>query len=213
MKYKLVIFDWDGTLMDSVGKIVSSMQEAGRINGQAAPSPQAVQDIIGLSLEVAVGRLFPGVDAKVQKDIHDHYKDQYANHNKTPTPLFDGAAQLLSELKSSGYKLAVATGKGRRGLQRVWAMSDTEAFFDGSRCADDAQSKPSPDMLHQLLSELNVSVNEAVMIGDSEFDMAMAKAIDMDRIGVSFGAHSAEQLQAHGPLTVIDQLSDLRAWV
>lgn len=213
MKYKLVIFDWDGTLMDSVGRIVSAMQAAAREADQQIPTSVAVKNIIGLSLDKAISELFENADTAQQKVLLDHYKDQYVNHDKTPTPLFDGATELLTGLKSSGYKLAVATGKGRQGLQRVWAMSGTEDFFDNSRCADEAQSKPSPDMLHQLLSEMNIAVDEAVMIGDSQFDMAMAKAAGMDRIGVSFGVHNAQQLQAHEPLVVIDQLSQLRSWL
>jgi phosphoglycolate phosphatase len=109
--------------------------------------------------------------------------------------------------------LAVATGKGRQGLERVWMTSQTGGFFDNSRCADEAKSKPSPDMLEQLLKEMRLDVNEAVMIGDSEFDMAMAKAINMDRIGVSYGVHSRERLLTQTPLTVIDQISELRKWI
>ena len=213
MKYKLVIFDWDGTLMDSAGKIVSSMQSAARLGGAGIPSDQAVKDIIGLSLDVAVRQLFPAHDSPVHQVIHDHYKDQYRHHDQTPTPMFAGATDLLIGLKSSGYKLAVATGKGRRGLDRVLHQSQTVDLFEHTRCADEAESKPSPDMLQQLLTAMDVQAHEAVMIGDTEYDMAMAKAINMDRIGVSFGVHSRERLQAQTPIAVIDQLIELRGLV
>ncbi|MFT5164323.1 MAG: phosphoglycolate phosphatase [Alteromonadaceae bacterium] len=213
MKYKLVIFDWDGTLMDSVGRIVSSMQSAARLSGVGEPNEPQVKNIIGLSLAHAIDTLFPQSHQAVQQSIFGHYKDQYVNHDQTPAPLFDGAVQLLSDLKLSGYKLAVATGKGRQGLERVWMTSQTGGFFDSSRCADEAKSKPSPDMLEQLLKEMRLDVNEAVMIGDSEFDMAMAKAINMDRIGVSYGVHSRERLLTQTPLTVVDQISELRKWI
>lgn len=213
MKYKLVIFDWDGTLMDSVSRIVSSMQAAARISGAVEPESHSIQDIIGLSLDISVNTLFPDANEALQKTIHDHYKDQYVNHDKTPTPLFDGAIELLSGLKSSGYTLAVATGKGRKGLDRVIEMSGTGQFFQGSRCADESASKPSPMMLQQLLDELGMAIGDAVMIGDSEYDLMMAKALGMDCIGVSFGTQTREKLQTHQPLAIIDQLSELRDWV
>jgi phosphoglycolate phosphatase len=213
MKYKLVIFDWDGTLMDSAGRIVSSMQSASIISEEIAPSNLAVKNIIGLSLDVAIELLFPKASALVQKSIFDHYKDQYVNHDKTPTPMFNGAEELLSSLHGTGYKLAVATGKGRHGLQRVWDMSKTEQFFHTSRCSDEAESKPSPDMLKQILGQMGLKAHEAVMIGDTEYDLGMAKAIDMDRIGVSFGVHTRERLLKHEPLGVVDTLLALRGFL
>jgi phosphoglycolate phosphatase len=213
MKYKLVIFDWDGTLMDSVGRIVSSMQAAASLSGQLEPNVAAVKNIIGLSLEVAVARLFPDAGQQQQHVVFTHYKDQYSNHNQTPTPLFAGADTLLRDLNANGYKLAVATGKGRQGLQRVLHQSGVADLFHGTRSADEAQSKPSPDMLQQLLHEMQFDNHQAVMIGDSEYDMKMARAMNMDRIGVSFGVHDTPRLLAQRPLTVIDQLSELRAWL
>ncbi|NQZ10704.1 MAG: HAD-IA family hydrolase [Algicola sp.] len=213
MKYKLVIFDWDGTLMDSASRIVSSMQRTAILCGQPEPSATAVQNIIGLSLDVAVERLFGQADADTQNSIVINYKDQYVNHDQTPTPMFAGALDLLDTLKREGYKLAVATGKGRPGLQNVLTKSGTEHFFVCTRTGDEAQSKPSPDMLQQILVEMGLEVKDAVMIGDTEYDLGMAKAIGMDSIGVSFGVHERERLLLQGPLTVVDSLLEIRGWL
>jgi phosphoglycolate phosphatase len=212
-KYKLVIFDWDGTLMDSSARIVSSMQSAAVVCSQPAPSDEAIKNIIGLSLDVAVNRLFEQADAKAQESLVFHYKDQFVNFNNTPTPMFAGALDLLNMLKSAGYPLAVATGKGRPGLQNVLAKSGTEHFFVCTRTGDEAESKPSPDMLQQILTEMGLEAKDAVMIGDTEYDLGMAKAIGMDRIGVSFGVHERERLMLQGPLVVIDSLVELVDWL
>ncbi len=213
MKYKLVIFDWDGTLMDSSARIVSAMQSTAVLCSQPVPSAEAVKNIIGLSLDVSVATLFKQADANTQESIVYHYKDQYVNHDKTPTPMFAGAVDLLTTLKSEGYQLAVATGKGRPGLQNVLDKSGTEHFFVCSRTGDEAESKPSPDMLQQILVEMKLEAKDALMIGDTEYDLGMAKAIGMDSIGVSFGVHERERLMLQAPLTVIDSLGELKEWV
>jgi phosphoglycolate phosphatase len=212
-KYKLVIFDWDGTLMDSSDRIVSSMQSAAVLCSQPKPTAEAVKNIIGLSLDVSVARLFGQADADTQQSIVFNYKDQYVNHDLTPTPMFDGAIDLLNTLKGEGYQLAVATGKGRPGLQNVLTKSGTAHYFVCTRTGDEAESKPSPDMLQQILTEMGLEAKEAVMIGDTEFDLGMAKAIGMDRIGVSFGVHERERLMLQGPLVVVDSLGELRGWL
>ena len=213
MNYQLIVFDWDGTLMDSVAKIVNSMRNAAAVCGLTKPEHEAVRDIIGLSLDVAVQRLFPDVDSTMAEHVRHHYSDQYANHDTTPTPLFDGAMDLLLDLKQDGFQLAVATGKSRRGLNRVMNLTETVELFDTSRCAEEAESKPSPQMLHHILEELGLAPHQALMVGDSEYDLMMAKAAGMDRVGVSFGVHGHEKLSQHDPLDIIHELGQLRQYL
>jgi phosphoglycolate phosphatase len=209
VKYKAIIFDWDGTLMDSISKIVETMQSSAEHFGLPTPSYEQAKDVIGISLLPALKKLFNIQDEKVALGLFHTYKKHFKDHAQTSSPLFTGAIELLEKLKQRGYILAVATGKGRQGLEHNWHHSNTKHFFSASKTADDAQSKPSPDMLQQLLSELNLSVHQVLMVGDTTYDMAMAEAINMDRIGVSFGVHSAYTLQKHKPLAVIDVLDEL----
>ena len=127
--------------------------------------------------------------------------------------MFNGVEDLLSALKAKGATLAVATGKARRGLDRAWSQTETGHFFSASRCADDAQSKPSPDMLLQILDELNISANDAVMIGDTTYDMQMAKSIGMRRIGVSYGVHAQVHLEALAPETIVHSIGELQQFL
>jgi phosphoglycolate phosphatase len=209
VKYKAIVFDWDGTLMDSIGKIVESMQSSAKHLGLPIPDYNQAKNVIGISLLPALKQLFNIDDDKAATDIFHTYKEQFKDHTQISSPLFSGAIELLENLKQRGYILAIATGKGRQGLVHNWQHSNTEHFFSVSRTADDAQSKPSPDMLQQILCELNLSADQVLMVGDTTYDMAMAEAINMDRIGVSFGVHSADTLQKHKPLAVIDTLQEL----
>jgi phosphoglycolate phosphatase len=209
VKYKAIVFDWDGTLMDSISKIVETMQSSAKHLGLPVPDYDQAKDVIGISLLPALKQLFNIQDEKAAIDLFHIYKKHFKNHTQISSPLFNGAIELLEKLKQQGYILAVATGKGRQGLEHNWHHSNTKHFFSASRTADDAQSKPSPDMLHQILSELNLSAHQVLMVGDTTYDMAMAESINMDRIGVSFGVHSADTLQKHKPLAIIDALDEL----
>lgn len=213
MKFPLVIFDWDGTLMDSVGRIVSSMQRtAARLN-LVQPSEAAVRDIIGISLEPAIERLFGTLSDADMTMFKDVYRQQYVHEDITPSPLFPGAQVLLESLRERGHTLAVATGKARHGLERVWQEANIEHLFHASRCADETASKPHPLMLHELLAETGHAVEDAIMIGDSIHDMQMAQNAGMARIAVGFGAHDASRLAAHQPLTIINELAALKHWL
>ncbi len=213
MKYKLVIFDWDGTLMDSAPKIVACMQKAAKMAQVSIPSEHDVRQIIGVSLLPATKMLFECSDGVAEK-IVAFYKDIYANQDSTPHPLFSGARELLETLKSDSQRsLAVATGKAKKGLMSAWEKSDSAHYFHSFRCADDARSKPDPEMLQQLLTEFNFHPKDAVMIGDTHFDMQMAEAIGMDRIGVSYGAHKPEQLEKHSPIAIVDSCSQLHQYL
>ncbi|MBT1065038.1 HAD-IA family hydrolase [Bowmanella sp. Y26] len=208
--YKLVIFDWDGTLMDSGARIVSAMQTAARRANLPVPTDDAVKDIIGISLLPAMQILFGKLPAQQQDLLFESYKQEYVEKDKTPTPMFNGAGDLLDRLSGQGTLLAVATGKARRGLNRVWQETNTGHYFQASRCGDEAESKPSSDMLVQLLNELNVEASQAVMIGDTVYDMQMAQNLNMDRIAVSHGVHSAERLAGHAPRAIVDSLAELQ---
>lgn len=168
---KVVIFDWDGTLMDSVGKIVNSVRIAAERLALPVPTEHAAKQIIGLSLEPAFKTLFPHSTVAERELLSEHYKDVYTNVDTTPTPLFAGAEQVFSTLRQRGYQLAVATGKARRGLDRMFAQTQTGHHFVTSRCSDEAQSKPHPQMLEHILSELQLKPQQAVMIGDSRYDL------------------------------------------
>jgi phosphoglycolate phosphatase len=208
--YKLVIFDWDGTLMDSIGRIVSSMQAAAIDCLLEHPTNDEVKNIIGLSLPVALEVLFPSGSKQQLDRMLKHYKYQYVHVNNTPTPLFDGALTLLKALTQKKILLAVATGKARQGLQRAFEMTGTEHYFHASRCADEANSKPDPQMILSLLEELNVLPEHAVMIGDTSHDMAMAQAAGIDRIGITLGVHDKKFLDIYKPKAVVNSLSELQ---
>ncbi|MCX0433797.1 HAD family hydrolase [Aeromonas veronii] len=220
---RLAIFDWDGTLMDSVGRIVACVQGAARDCELAVPSPAQIRQIIGLSLDVAMSRLFPlcsgsgsgsgsGATSGERQiaAIIDRYRHHYL-HDATPSPLFAGAGELLHDWQLRGLQLAIATGKSRRGLDRVLDETGLRSLFVTSRGADEARSKPDPLMLEQILDELRLSPRQAVMIGDSVHDMAMAEAIAMPRIGVTWGVDSSDALSRHGPVAVVDSMTALHA--
>ncbi len=208
-QYELVIFDWDGTLMDSIGKIVNCMQQTALTLNVSMPSEQAVRDIIGLSMNEALNVLHPDGSSDVHGEMIEVYRQQYLKLNTTPSPLFDGVESLLTELNQIGYQIAVATGKARAGLNRVLGETGLDSHFIASRTADEAQSKPNPEMILQLLHELNVAPGKAVMIGDSVHDLNMANNAGIDAIGVDYGAHGIEQLQQANPKVIISSPLEL----
>ncbi|ASJ97137.1 MULTISPECIES: HAD family hydrolase [Shewanella] len=201
-RYELVIFDWDGTLMDSVSKIVACMQQTAIELSMMVPSESSIRDIIGLSMDEALNVLHPSACQQTRKAMIDVYRKQYLQLNQTPSPVFEGAEQLLVTLKASGHQLAVATGKARAGLDRVLNETGFVEHFMASRCADEAKSKPHPQMLHELLELVGVAPEKAVMIGDSVHDLNMANNAGIDGIGVSYGAHSAQKLSEANPVAI-----------
>ena len=209
MKYEVVIFDWDGTLMDSVGRIVSCLQTSAQQAALPVPTEAAVRDIIGLSLHEAFHQLFPGINDTQIEQMTALYRQEYVHNDNTPTPLFEGVRELLIDIAERGAKLAVATGKARAGLQRVLTATELEAHFHTSRCADEAQSKPAPDMIEQILAELGIAPEKALMVGDSQLDLKMANAAGVAAIGVSYGAHSVDSLASVSPAAIIHHPSEL----
>lgn len=204
----MVIFDWDGTLCDSVEQIVRSVQGVARELGLPVPSEAAAANIIGLSLPRAMEVLFPEESPQRLEALISGYASNYVASAEVPT-LFPGALETLHELKGRGFELAVATGKSRRGLDRVLAALDLEGLFSATRCADETSSKPDPLMIAQLLDERSFSPEEVIMVGDTEYDLEMARNAGVASVGVSFGVHSVERLADHAPLAIIDTLPEL----
>ncbi|MGY3943705.1 HAD family hydrolase [Aeromonas tecta] len=207
---RLAIFDWDGTLMDSVGRIVACVQGAARDCGERIPSAQETHQIIGLSLEVGIPLLFDLEQGSERAAaLIARYRHHYL-HDDTPSPLFAGASELLHRWHAEGIALAVATGKSRRGLDRVLDETGLRPLFTATRGADEANSKPDPLMLVQILDELGLTPEQAVMIGDSIHDMAMAEALAMPRIGVTWGVHDRSRLAEHDPVAIVDSMDELK---
>lgn len=210
---KLVIFDWDGTLMDSAAEIVVSVKGAADAAGLPELEDKAIRQIIGLGLHEALAVLYPQVTDKHIELMSAHYRRLWrANQvSQMRSSLFKGAEAALADLHAKGVWMAVATGKGRRGLDLVLSTSPIAKYFVSTRTADETASKPDPLMLKELLFELDVDAADAVMVGDTEFDLGMAATIDMPRVGVSYGVHSVGQLAAHQPNAIIDGISELTA--
>ncbi|MCK2182665.1 HAD family hydrolase [Halomonas getboli] len=214
MRYRLMIFDWDGTLMDSLARIVACMQAAGRDIGWGELSEEAVRDIIGLGLPEAIAKLCPGIDPERAEALRQRYAYHFVEGDVTPMPFYPGVAEGLARLRAAdGSRLAVATGKSRRGLDRIFREAECGHWFHASRTADETLSKPHPRMLEELLDELGVPVEEAVMIGDTEYDLEMARALGMDRIAVTYGVHAPERLALSRPVFTADAFPELIDWL
>jgi len=205
-----LIFDWDGTLMDSAPRIVSAMQETARRLNLSVPTDSEVNHIIGLSLEKAFDRLFGQLSEDLVSALYKEYRFQYVEGNHIATPLFDGAESMLKQVKQSGYSLAIATGKARAGLERVLAETPISCLFNDSICADEAMSKPEPDMLLQLLKRNEWDKQHCLMIGDTTHDILMAQAARIKTVAVSYGAHSHKDLSALQPDWLIDDIGQLK---
>ena len=214
MRYRLVIFDWDGTLMDSAARIVDCMQAASRDAGWGELSPQSIRNIIGLGLPEAIATLCPGIDAERAELLRRRYSWHFVEGSDTPMRFFSGVEAGLADLYGrGGQRLAVATGKSRRGLDRVFRESGSGRWFHASRTADETRSKPHPQMLDELLDELEVDVAEAVMVGDTEYDLEMARAIGMDRVAVTWGVHAPARLAASRPAFTAEAVPELFDWL
>ncbi|MDN6296727.1 MAG: HAD-IA family hydrolase [Halomonas sp.] len=214
MQFELMIFDWDGTLMNSVPRIVSSMQAAARDAEWGELAPEAVENIIGLGLPEAVAILCPGILPAQSARLRERYAHYFVHADTTPMAFFGGVEARLARLRErESLKLAVATGKTRRGLDRIFADTQSGGWFNGSRTADETRSKPHPQMLSELLAEFDVPANRAVMIGDTEYDLDMARALGMPRVGVSYGVHDVQRLTDCEPLYIADGVDGLFDWL
>ena len=212
-KYSLIIFDWDGTLMDSTRHITNCMRSAISELSAEPRNNTEIRNIIGLGLEEAVLSLYPDADAHFIQQMSESFREHFLFKDKTPSPLFDGAGEVLETLKLEGYDLAIATGKSRRGLDKVLSDTGFKQFFPVTRCADETFSKPHPQMLHELLTDYNLPAERALMVGDSEYDLQMANNARMDALAVSYGVHDAACLLVHQPLGCLKSLKEIPHWI
>ncbi len=212
-RYELLIFDWDGTLMDSAERIVRCFQGAACDLGLTGLTDAAIRKTIGLGVAEALSQLLPGATAAQRQAFTQRYREYFLHLDDTPTPLFAGVAAGLRGLKARGYQLAVATGKSRAGLDAAMAVSATRGLFCASRCADETRSKPHPQMLEELLAVTGVAAHQAVMVGDTTYDMEMAERLAMDRVAVAYGVHTADELRAYGPQALVANFTELCAWL
>lgn len=210
---KLLVFDWDGTLMNSQAQIVGCMQGAIADLGLAPRDADAICEIIGLGLREAIATLYPDEPQDLVEAVADRYRHHWLACGPETAALFPGAEQTLRLLHEEGFLLGVATGKSRRGLDKVLRETGLGDLFHASRCADESGSKPDPAMLNEIMAELAAPAVETVMIGDTEYDMLMARNAGTHAVAVSYGAHDAERLRRHRPLVCLDRISELGDWL
>lgn len=211
--YSLVVFDWDGTLIDSVPNIVTALVKAAESLALPVLADDSYKGIIGLSLGEAIAKLYPGLDEEQALVYREAYRDFHLELEQKPSRPFPGVSRGLECLKGAGVRMAVATGKKRAGLERSMAANDYQPYFEASRTADDAYSKPHPMMLEQLLAEFGVTADQALMVGDSGFDLDMAANAGMDSVAVSYGAQDECRLKEHGPVHTVGSFDELVDWL
>lgn len=209
MSFDVVIFDWDGTLVDSVDHIADSLQLAARDLGFPERERQALRHIVGLGMREALEHLYPGISHEDMTRLREAYAHHFFQRETTERDLFPGVSELLASLHG-GTALAVATGKSRPGLDRALDSSGLGRYFQLTRCANETASKPDPMMLRQIIDVTGVPAERMVMVGDTIYDMEMARRIGMPAIGVTWGVHSAEQLAEHGPAAIATGVPMLR---
>jgi phosphoglycolate phosphatase len=210
--YDLLIFDWDGTLMDSTSTIAACIQAACVAVGEPEPPLELAKHVIGLGLQDALELCAPHCPPSKYPDLAKHYKLNFLQQD-AHLRLFDGVPAMLTHFKAQGYTLAVATGKSRVGLDRVLEQSGMGAWFSATRTADETQSKPSPLMVHELLEELRFPAHRALVIGDTTHDVMMANHAGVDSFAVTQGAHDAEKLATAKPLRIATSIAELAPWL
>lgn len=205
----MLVFDWDGTLCDSLERIVYCLQLAAEDSNLPVPLKDQTRDIVGLGLREAFEQLFPGTDAAEITVLRENYAKHFRREDAEPSRLYPGVPETLEELRDQGFIMAVGTGKSRAGLDRVLASTGMNGFFHSTRCADETASKPDPLMLNSLLGEHALSAGQAIMVGDTTFDMEMAQRSGMPRVAVSYGAHDLHRLLPYQPLACLDRFDDI----
>lgn len=211
MKYRLVVFDWDGTLIDSAGTIVQCIQDAARDLGIEVPPAERARHVIGLGLHDSLRHAVPGLPVERYREFADQYRKHFLVRQDAML-LFPGVRVLLEELKKDRL-LAIATGKSRRGLDRALDADDLRRFFADSRCADETNPKPHPAMLLELMQALQVDKKSTLMVGDTSHDLEMARAAGVDALAVTYGAHDETGLRARSPLGCFPSVDALGAWL
>lgn len=210
--FELIVFDWDGTLMDSAAAIASAIRAAAMDLGLDPPSEARARHVIGLGLEDALAQAMPQLEPQRYGEISERYRYHYLAQDQGLS-LFSGALELLEELSNAGHMLAIATGKSRLGLDRALEVSGVGSFFHGTRCADECFSKPHPQMLDELIAEFGTRPETTLMIGDTTHDLQMARNAGVAALAVSYGAHPRQVLEAESPLLCANSVIDLAAWL
>lgn len=212
MQYELIVFDWDGTLMDSSQQIIACVQQAAVDLGLDVPGDQAVSHIIGLGLSEAINALFPGSDTNFIQQFSKRYREHFFGNKMIASALFKGAEKVVEQL-SDQYLLAVATGKGRQGLDLALDQTGLGRYFHTTRCADETRSKPHPQMLEDIMRDMGMDAADTLMIGDTTFDMDMAVAAGVQPLGVSYGVHDEQKLRECGAIDCLDAITELPKWL
>lgn len=211
-RYQMIVFDWDGTIMDSAATIVESIQAASRDLGLPVPPDAKARHVIGLGLGEALRHAVPELPEHRYEEMIDRYRHHYLSRDQDLS-LFAGMSDLLATLSERGFLLTVATGKSSLGLGRALKVSGLEQFFHATRCADQCMSKPHPQMLHELMEEFALSSEDLLMIGDTTHDLRMAANAKVDALGVAYGAHEREVLLTCAPLGIMNSVDELAAWL
>ena len=211
-RFRLVVFDWDGTLADSTRLIAGAIQSACAAVGCAVPSETDARYVIGLGLADALAHVAPDLPADRHRELAAHYRRHYLDSEDT-IPLFEGARSLLADLDAGGFLLGVATGKTRVGLDRAIAHHGLAGRFHATRCADEGFPKPHPDMLLALMDRLAVEPRETLMIGDTTHDLELARNAGAAAVAVAYGAHEVAGLATRSPLATVHSIAELRRWL
>lgn len=210
---KLIVFDWDGTLMDSAAHIISCLQTALADLELPPKTDLEIKNIIGLGLREALAALCPEANDTELTTLTTRYREYFFHQEKEPTELFTGARELIKELQSQDYFLAVATGKGRRGLDKELSETGLGEFFPVTRCADESHSKPHPQMLLEIIDWYGVEASDTIMIGDTDYDLQMANNANTHAVGVTYGVHEKQRLLDCNPLACVNNIDDLKQWL
>jgi phosphoglycolate phosphatase len=212
LRYALIVFDWDGTLIDSAGAIAACIQDAAREMGLPVPDRERARHVIGLGLHASLRHAVPDLPEERAMEFVACYRRHFLAREEG-MQLFPGIVELLDALRDRGHALAVATGKSRRGLERALDASALRPYFVSTRCADESTPKPDPAMLHELLRELDTPPARALMIGDTSHDLQMASAAGVDAVAVGYGAHAERSLRALEPRGCVGTVEELRQWL
>jgi phosphoglycolate phosphatase len=211
MKYRLVVFDWDGTIIDSASAIAECIRAAACDLGLRVPTREQASHVIGLGLHDALRGAVPDLPAERVGEFVARYRDHFRASEDGMT-LFGGMRELIESLSAS-RTLGIATGKSRRGLDRALDATALRPYFRASRCADETHPKPHPAMLHELMGELRMGREELLMIGDTSHDLEMARAAGVDAVAVTYGAHAEQGLRACAPKACVASVAELGQWL
>jgi phosphoglycolate phosphatase len=211
-RFDVVVFDWDGTLIDSTAVISHAIRASAVDLGFADPGIERARHVIGLGLHEALAKTVPELPAQRMPEFVSRYRHHFFSR-EDELELFDSARELIADLRGRGKRLAIATGKNRSGLARALQSLGLSSQFDTTRCADESEAKPSPKMLLEIASALHVETRRMLMIGDTTHDLQMALAAGVDAVAVTHGAHSPQTLRSMPSLAVVDSLSQLRRWL